>query len=253
MRAGLMVRTGLRDGRTELLDSAFTAPYKIAKPFYDGDTMRLMVMGATPGLLDGDALSWRVEAGAGSRVEMTGQSYTKVFRSGGTGATQQIRLKVGAGARLFYLPQPVIPFAGSVFRSTCQADLAPDAAFVYLDAVSAGRTGMGERFQMERFCTRTEVRVAGRPVFLDNAWLWPGRFPVAGMGFCEGHSHQGMLYVRVPGADIPGAARAASEQAAGAVEMGVSAAVDGYAVRLLADSGQAIERFCRALLEWLAA
>ena len=68
MQANLMVRTALQNGRTELLDCAFTAPYKIAKPFYEGTSMRLMVMGATPGLLDGDTLSWQVEAGPGTQT-----------------------------------------------------------------------------------------------------------------------------------------------------------------------------------------
>ena len=248
MQANLMVHSALQNGRTELLDCAFTAPYKIAKPFYEGTSMRLMVMGATPGLLDGDTLSWQVEAGPGTQTTLTGQSYTKVFCSTGAGASQRIRLRVGAGARLFYLPQPVIPFAGSVFQSACEADLAPDSVFAYLDIVAAGRTGMGERFQMERFCTRTEIRVAGKPVFLDNAWIWPGKLPVDGVGFCEGHSHQGLLYLRAPGVNLVQMVRQVYEQAGNGVEMGVSAALDGAAVRFLADSGQAIERLCAAIL-----
>lgn len=248
MQANLMVRTALQNGRTELLDCAFTAPYKIAKPFYVGNGMRLIVMGATPGLLDGDTLFWQVEAGPGTRTTLTGQSYTKVFRSTGAGASQRIRLRVGAGAQLFYLPQPVIPFAGSVFQNTCEADLAPDSVFAYLDIVAAGRTGMGERFQMERFCTRTEIRVAGKPVFLDNAWLWPEKLPVDGVGFCEGHSHQGLLYLRAPGVDLVRMAQDGYAQTGGSVEMGVSAALDGAVVRFLADSGQAIEQLCAAIL-----
>jgi len=68
------------NGRTCLEDYFFTAPYKIAKPFWDEKKglMSIIIMSASAGIMEGDCYRTRVELGAGAKVALRGQSYTKI-------------------------------------------------------------------------------------------------------------------------------------------------------------------------------
>ncbi|MGN0183008.1 MAG: urease accessory protein UreD, partial [Candidatus Ornithomonoglobus sp.] len=74
----LYIETSCANGRTVVSDSSFTAPFKITKPFYNGDTAEIMIMQASAGILEGDSHELEFNVRSGSRVIITGQSYTKL-------------------------------------------------------------------------------------------------------------------------------------------------------------------------------
>ncbi len=63
----LRIRTRMAEGAAALEYSFFTAPYKIAKPFYDGNKKmtNIMVMSASAGIMEGDCYRISVELGEG--------------------------------------------------------------------------------------------------------------------------------------------------------------------------------------------
>jgi urease accessory protein len=77
---------------------------------------------------------------------MTSPSANRVYRSLSEPALQEIRLSVGADARLEWVPEITIPFGGSRFRQSIHVDLAPGATVVLWDAMASGRVARHERW-----------------------------------------------------------------------------------------------------------
>ena len=77
---------------------------------------------------------------------MTSPSANRVYRSLSEPAVQEVRLSVGPNARLEWLPEVTIPFAGSRFRQSVHVDLAPGATVVLWDAMASGRVARQERW-----------------------------------------------------------------------------------------------------------
>jgi urease accessory protein len=98
------------------------------------------------GLVGGDHLSVEAQLHAGTHVLMTSPSANRVYRSLAEPALQEIRLSVGPDARLEWLPEVTIPFAGSRFRQSIHVDLAPGATVVLWDAMASGRVAKQERW-----------------------------------------------------------------------------------------------------------
>ncbi|MDR0904663.1 MAG: urease accessory protein UreD [Oscillospiraceae bacterium] len=227
-------------GRTVVSDCRFTAPLKVAKPFYRDDHTEVMIMQASAGLLSGDEYNITIDVAEGAEAAVTGQSYAKLFHAnGGAGARQRVRIDVGDGASLCWFPSPVIPFAGSRYKSQSDIYLHENARFFLCDILACGRVGKGERFAFESFRSRTAVHVGTKLVFLDNTRLIPNECDTSGTGFFEGHTHIGLLYLYGCG-DIK-----LPETAAAEVSMSDSAA--GKCVRLLADSAQVLADYARAI------
>ncbi|MCL5291431.1 MAG: urease accessory protein UreD [Actinobacteria bacterium] len=63
--------------------------------------------------MQGDDYRQEIELMPGARTFLTTQSSTKIYRMNRSFARQLSRFKVGKGALFEYLPEPIIPFAGS--------------------------------------------------------------------------------------------------------------------------------------------
>lgn len=184
-----------KNGRTVITDSFFSSPIKIAKPFYYADHTEIMMMTASAGMLDGDIYEIEIVVKENASLKFTGQSFTKIFKSGAKGgAAQRVKITVENGGRLLYFPQPVIPFAESVFDGRTEIFLGNEASFVMQDIFSCGRTAMNEYFAFKSYRSRTAVHIDGRLAFLDNVKLVPNEADLSGIGFFEGHTHSGMMY-----------------------------------------------------------
>jgi urease accessory protein len=213
---------------------------KLAKPFWRGGVREFMYMCAGPGLLEGDHLDISLEIGKGCSALATGQSYTKIFKSERVGSAMSVTASIGEGARLFYQPPPVIPFAGSSFKANSVFRLERSSRLFLCDAVSCGRAGMSERFMFDGYMSRTAVYVEDKPVFLDNTRLNPKEYNPAGIGFFEGHTHMGFVYVYGFDVTLPAAPDGA--------EAALTAASAGTVIRILADSGDTITNFAAGIL-----
>lgn len=183
------------NGRNVIADSFFSSPIKIAKPFYYSDHTEIMMMTASAGMLDGDDYDIEINVKENASLVFTGQSFTKIFKSGKKGgAVQRVKITVEKGGRLLYSPQPVIPFADSIFDSRTEVFIDSGARFVMQDIFSCGRTAMNEYFAFKSFRSRIAVHIDGRLVFLDNIKLIPDEADLSGIGYFEGHTHSGMMY-----------------------------------------------------------
>lgn len=242
MESRLYLETAEKQGKTHIKDMYFTAPYKIMSAFPKEKHIDIVVMSASAGLLSGDSFVGEFNFGEKSDVTYLSQSYEKVFCKKQLPTTKKVTMEVGSGSRVKYLPYPMIPFAGSDFFMETHANVKEDAAFVYGDIFTCGRTGMGEYFQMERYESKTKIYVEGKLAFADHTLLFPKKFQYDTLGMWHGYTHNGILYFYVPDQEkeqkIVEAIREGLEIKQGV--FGVSACCRGIAVRILAMSGEEI-------------
>jgi urease accessory protein len=191
----LYLKTEALNGKTYLKDLYFTAPLKIAKPFYEDtdDLMSIMVMTASAGVMEGD--SYRIDAklGKGSRVILGSQSYQKIHRMKDGHADQHSFFVLEEGAFLDYAPRPTIPFNGSCFYTTTECRMAEGSAFLYSEILAGGRVKSGETFQFKEYRSGTSIYYGKELIFLENQFLCPKEQSLAGIGFFEGYTHQASM------------------------------------------------------------
>lgn len=264
------------NGGTVLARAYATQPYRVMKPLADPGNRsfaQVITMSSSAGLLEGDRQRVRVGVGAGAALSVRAQSFEKVHRMDGSGRAERATLlSVASGGRLRFVQQPVIPYAGSRFEGETTIELADATAGVaFSEVVACGRAAAGERFSFDHFASRVLVAVSGVPVFADNLVLEPAVIDVAGLGMFEGFTHMASLAVVAPDLDearfeaarcalraltgpaFAGPGAGTDEDAVapfspggalvgGVTHVGDAAGAGGWAVRLLGDRAQDLQR-----------
>ncbi len=188
----LYVKTGFSNNRTIIEDSYFTAPYKIAKPFYnyERNMAEVMVMSASAGVMEGDSYLTEVDVGRASSLSLQGQSYTKIHKMNNGYAKQKNLFYVQEDACFDYDPKPSIPFGDSNFDSESICYLYRGAQYLYSEIIACGRDKSGERFNFKRFKSHNKVFYCNDLIFADNQELRPDNQVLTELGFFEGYTHQ---------------------------------------------------------------
>jgi len=229
-----------QNGKTIISDCFFTSPFKVAKPFYrDNGYTEIMVMCASPGILAGDSYDIRLEMSANTKTIISEQSYRKLYNTGDGFSQQNMQISVGENAALYYIPYPVIPFAGSRFRSRTDINLHSSSKLIFGEIFTCGRVGMGERFAFSELSSRTAVSIDGKLVFLDNCRMIGNEVDFSGLGFFEGYSCQGVFFLY--GFDEPSLPKHEG------IEAAISKSSTGFTIRALADSANNLYKFAKNL------
>src|SRR5438034_1460340 len=98
----------------------------------------------------------------GARLVVTTAAAEKVYRTLEPAAAIEVKLCLGAGARLAWLPQETILFARARLRRAIDIDLAADAQLLLAEAIVFGRSGMGETVKEGFLFDRWRLRRDGR-------------------------------------------------------------------------------------------
>ncbi len=257
-----------REGpRTVLTRSSCTSPWHHFPPSYldDSGCAYTWLVNPSGGLVGGDHVSVEAQLHAGTHVLMTSPSANRVYRSLSEPAVQEIRLSVGPDARLEWLPEVTIPFAGSRFRQSVHVDLAPGATVVLWDAMASGRVARQERWAFasveNEICIRglapsvaSGLRRAPVPC-VERYRLAPDRLPES-VGLVGSWDYVASLFVigDTVGTDVwkrlDLALAAILEERPGLVLGGVSTpAAPGLAVKLVAKSAPDLTDTFEALWE----
>ena len=126
-----------------------------------------VVVNTGGGMAGGDRASVDLALREGARVLATTQSAEKIYRADGLGVEVDVRLEVGAGARLVWAPQETILFEGSRFRRRLEANLAPDASLLMVESTVFGRLAHGEASVDADFRDDWRIRRGGALVFAE--------------------------------------------------------------------------------------
>ena len=170
--AGVTVKA--REGRTVLEGLRQQGAAKAFLPRVDSPDPEIVFLNTAGGLTGGDKLSYSVSVGARGRATAATQTAERAYRAAQDVAQGEVRLRVGAGAELHWLPQETILFDGAALDRRTEVDLAPDARFLMVETVVLGRAAMGEAVAVLDFTDRRIVRRDGVPVMVE-----PLRFDTA--------------------------------------------------------------------------
>lgn len=116
---------------------------RIGLPRGAGSTQAVL-LNTSGGMTSGDRMLWEAEARAGASLTLTTQACERIYRCDDDVAETSVRLTVGAGARLAWLPQETLLFDGARYRRRIEAEIAPDAEFLLVEPLLFGRLAMGE-------------------------------------------------------------------------------------------------------------
>lgn len=250
----LKLRIGLQNGKSVVTDSFFTSPLKLGVPNQEGDRLKVMLMMASAGILKGDEFVYDICCGSGTKVLLTEQSYTKIFDTGDGSAKRHQDIRVEQGASLYYRPCAAIPFGGSTYDGDITVKLKDESEFAYADIVTAGRVGMGERFAFHHYRNRVCVEIGDMPVWLDHCLLEPDVMNLEELLFFDGYTHQGTFYYygkKEKQEQLLEWHLKKREDLEKVISCGITEALEGICVRVLAHTAQDIEEVFAQIAELL--
>ena len=164
-----------RMNNTELIHSHQQAPLKVQRPFYPegAKICHSVILHTAGGVVGGDRLSYNLHLQPQAEALITTAAASKIYRSNGLQATQNINIQIDAGACLEWLPQETIIFNGAIYRQDLRVELAPGASWLGWEITRFGRTARGEKFVQGEWRSHTEIWREGLPLWIDRQWL-PG-------------------------------------------------------------------------------
>ena len=198
-RSEFMDDVGSREGKGHIVLSqtgsssqvlstlSFQYPLKLISPRVPAQPCTsVFTMTYGGGLVGGDQIDLSVHIEAGAKLCLLTQGSTKVFKrrkvaNRSTAATSQtLRVKIDEGGLLALLPDPIQPFADSVYNQYQSFELHPESNLLVLDWVNSGRPARGENWTLTSYRSRNDILVTadqGNPnrlelrdtLILDNA------------------------------------------------------------------------------------
>jgi urease accessory protein len=170
----LRLRFARRGASTILAQSRFSLPLQALTPLTLADGVSyLMLLNPTGGVLGGDHLVTEIVLEAATHVCLTTPSATRIYRTAAKPAILETVIQLGEEATLEYLPDHVIPHAGSALRQSLRIEMARGSRAIILDAMASGRVAHGERWSFTEMDSRTEVHACGRPAYIHRARIVP--------------------------------------------------------------------------------
>lgn len=162
--------THLRDGETRISRLYQDGAAKIRAPkTHAPPILEAVMMNTSGGLTGGDSLEWKFELDEGSCVALTTPTCEKIYRSLGDQAKVDVRIDVGAGAVLSYLPQETLLFEGAALSRNLSVNLASTASALILETTLFGRLAMAEAVRNACFHDRWRICQDGELVHAEDA------------------------------------------------------------------------------------
>ncbi|AIY06876.1 urease accessory protein UreD [Planococcus sp. PAMC 21323] len=236
-----------RKGKTVAKNVYFQGAFKVMRPVYLEDSGKVCYYLLNPGggYLDGDRYRMKVSASTGSKVTLTTQSATKVYKTPKGYAYQETEIYLEKGSYLEFLPDPLIAYENANYRQYNTVRLETGATFLYTDILTPGWSPSGKKFTYHSVQLVNKIYVDGDLAVFDHIKLSPGEQNISGVGMMEGYSHIGSMIVigeQTTKELLDELYEAILSQEAD-VKFGLSElVVSGLSIRILANSTQVIEK-----------
>lgn len=247
-----MIVADCNGGKSYLKDIFSTRPFRIINvgQYNTDNDLYVMVMSASPGILDKDHYDISIKLENGSRLQLQSQAYQRLFNME-EGATQRIAITLKEGSVFSYSPHPVVPHAKSRFDSHTVAYLGDDCQLLLSDIITCGRKHSGEIFRFTSYQNITEVYYQYKLILKDNIFLAPGLSPLSTLGMMGSFTHQGTLIYISTGRESAGAFIDEIRESM-LLEKGVSfgislLSVNGFVLRVLGQGGEQLYNCFRSV------
>ena len=168
-RIGLAVDASAGRNRRRRTDER--GSLRVRFPHTEAAELEAVIINTAGGIAGGDRFDIEISLADAARLMVTTAAAEKVYRSPGPEATIAIKLDVGAGAGLCWLPQETILFDRARLSRRIDVELAEDASLILVEALVMGRSAMGETVSQGRFIDRWRVRRGGRLILAETMRL----------------------------------------------------------------------------------
>lgn len=159
------------NGRTRPMRIEESGSMRIRLPKVEGNGLDAVLVNTAGGIACGDRFSVEIEAQAGASLTIATPAAEKVYRSDGPKADLSVKLSLGAGARLDWLPQEMILFDKARLVRRLDASMPEDAHLTLFEAVVFGREARAERITDGLFEDRWRIRRGQHLVYADTLRL----------------------------------------------------------------------------------
>lgn len=175
-------------------DCFVSSPLKVlALPQQAGQALSLMLMSASPGLLDGDQQSFEVTLAENTRLHLQTQAYQRIFATHSQ-AQQHTTLHLKPHSQLTYTPHPLVLHEAASLQLSNTIHLADDVQLIWAEIIASGRKQCGESFAFKKLASLTRVFWNQRLLLRDNLQWQPERQVMDSPVHMAEYSHQATLY-----------------------------------------------------------
>jgi urease accessory protein len=212
---------------------------RVRCPGQPASELEAVIVNTAGGVAGGDRFTLDVDVAPLARLVVTTAAAEKVYRTLEPAASIDVKLAVGSGGALAWLPQETILFDRARLNRSIEIDVAEGAQLLLAEAVVFGRAGMGEAVDDCSLFDRWRLRRNGALIHAEAVRLdGAGAAKLAKPAVAKGGIAVATVLV-VPGDEATSeSVRALDEEFRG--EVGVSA-WNGFAViRLCAGDGAAL-------------
>lgn len=161
------IATALRDDGVTTLKTIASAPPLTLMPTPGG----VHIVGSAAGPLNGDRISLDIYVAPGCDLTVSTVAASLAWPGSSPVPSQfTIRARVARGGSLRWLPEPLVPVAGSRHRVVADIDLAADARLVWREEIVLGR----HREEPGELSSLMSIDAAGQPVLRQELSVGPG-------------------------------------------------------------------------------
>jgi len=237
MNSCVHIQTALREQTTYLKNVFCTPPFKVANITEDkkAPTLQLMLMSASPGILDEDRYRLNIDLAAGTALHLHTQSYQRLFHMQ-QGASQHMEVRLQPGAAFCFVPHPSVPHANARFTARNDIYLAGGCRLLWGEVLTCGRKLNSEAFCFSQYHSITNVYIENKLVLRENMRIVPSQTDITVMGLWEGFTHHASLIYIDEAAAIETSMQCLEEwllQQPGIIYGITAAPVKGLVIRLL--------------------
>lgn len=172
----LEFRRDLATDRTLLFRCSQKPPLQVVRAFEREDGSALAHLhNVSGGVLGGDRLFLRASLGRDAQAQLTTTGSTRLYRprAEAPAAIQVNELTIAENGLLEYVPDNIIPYAGSRFSQRTTIHLAEGAGLFWWEILAPGRQARGELFEYETLELKTDIFAAGRRISAERMRIEP--------------------------------------------------------------------------------
>lgn len=164
---GIRASFEARDDITALSDLSERGGYRLGLPSTFALHSEAVQLNTGGGVVGGDKLEFTVSVGRGADVVYATQAAERIYRSLGPAAEIDIRISLGAGARLEWLPQQTLLYSGARLKRRFEIDVCVDSRLLMAETLTFGRSASGEVMGQGLIHDVWRIRRAERLVYAD--------------------------------------------------------------------------------------
>lgn len=265
--ANLYIKTGYKEGKSYLMDSYVSVPFRITNigQIKDDDCLYMMLGSSSPGLLDSDNYEIEINLEKDSQFQLHTQSYQRLYNMK-KGSSQVTKVRLAPNSSFCYVPHPVVPQEKSIFRNHTIVYLDKDCELILSEIITCGRKKSeyiypgkeisGEIFKFTYFQNTTEIYFSNLLVLKDKILLEPQVCPVNTVVQLEEYTHQAtFIYINTKNNNVINALIEEIPKIVNSEEnisFGISElAVNGFVLRALGSGGEQLFNFFQQIRDFL--